>query len=335
MIQRKVSAAMIGSLCLMVTMSTRAQSAGAPMPGENLVGAAAAVCSDAIHARYVVKGPDGRMYPTWHPQIDPRTRCAFTHEHGDNPRTSLADASLPAFGYIGAQAGMDEPHAGFKVFVVNRGDRSPEDVGKKRGGAIANTRVVAHMGTSGVKRFGQRMHSLEYDLVKPQTGHFMHIQGMADTGLAGDICQRDATLGDSNVEDNIGRVFFVEPDKTACVGNGPYEIWSFRLVLTGHAEVNIATAAFDPATRMDPTDLSRLVLTGEKGCRREHYNGPAYWYNAGKPIVFYTDALGAPGGTLRQEVSRHDAVGIPLSSDGTALTKLERNHCAEGLQLPN
>ena len=36
-----------------------------------------AVCSEAIHAKYVVKGPDGKPYPTWHPQVDPRTRCVF------------------------------------------------------------------------------------------------------------------------------------------------------------------------------------------------------------------------------------------------------------------
>ncbi len=292
------------------------------------------VCSAEVHAKYVTQGPDGRSYPTWHPQIDPSSNCHFTHEHGDDPRTSLANSSMPAFGYIGAQAGMDEPHPGFKVFVINIGDRGAEDINNGQQGAVASTRMVAHMGTSGVKRFTERMHSLQYDLVKPD-GHYMHIQGMADTGFAGDICQRDATLGDNDIDNNIGRVFFVKPDKTNCAGNGQYEIWNFRLVIKDRAEVNSATASFDPATMMDPTDLTSLLPTGDKGCRREHYNGPPYWYNLDKPTVFYTDANGNPGGSLRQEVSNHADIGIPLSSDGTAVMKLEKDHCLPGLLMPN
>jgi hypothetical protein len=178
------------------------------------------------------------------------------------------------------------------------------------------------------------MHSLEYDLVKPD-GHYMHIQGMADTGLAGDICQRDATSNDGIADNDVGRVFFVQGDKTTCTANGRYEIWNFRLIIQDRAQVNIATAAFDPATMMDPTDLTKLLPTGDYGCQREHYNGPPYWYNTDNTTVFYTDAYGKPGGSLRQEVSNHAAIGIPLSSDGTAILKMEIDHCLPGLQMPN
>src|SRR5437870_1814478 len=46
-------------------------------------------CPAAVHDRYVVTGPDGQLYRTWHPQvvaIDPANpgagTCAFAHEHG-------------------------------------------------------------------------------------------------------------------------------------------------------------------------------------------------------------------------------------------------------------
>ncbi len=45
-------------------------------------------CSQAVHDKYYVVGPDGRKYPTWHPPRDPDTGCWFGHEHGDNPANS-------------------------------------------------------------------------------------------------------------------------------------------------------------------------------------------------------------------------------------------------------
>lgn len=85
-------------------------------------------CPAAVHDRYTVVGPDGKTYRTWHPAtvpLDPndplKGTCTFAHEHGDDPRTLLVNPSLPPFGYIGALAGDNEPHEGFKVFVANRG----------------------------------------------------------------------------------------------------------------------------------------------------------------------------------------------------------------------
>src|SRR5262245_30331322 len=63
------------------------------------------LCPAWVHARYVTTGPDGKQYPTWHPPIDPEFGCLFGHEHGADPRTSHADASMPAFGYAAALMG--------------------------------------------------------------------------------------------------------------------------------------------------------------------------------------------------------------------------------------
>lgn len=49
-------------------------------------------CSAAFHRTFSVIGPDGKLYPTWHPPtaVDPATgqTCSFGHEHGDDPASS-------------------------------------------------------------------------------------------------------------------------------------------------------------------------------------------------------------------------------------------------------
>lgn len=105
-------------------------------------------CPAALHASYTATGPDGKVYPTWHPAqvIDPATGvlCSFGHEHGDDPATSdiadwLYDYLAPTgdhsneglpFGYgseelanYGAHhsdlAMRHEDNGGHKVFVAN------------------------------------------------------------------------------------------------------------------------------------------------------------------------------------------------------------------------
>ncbi len=136
---------------------------------------------------------------------------------------------------------------------------------------------------------------------------------------------------------------------TGCHSNSPgslYEIWAFRLRLADKAEVVASTAVFDPITTMNPANLAELHYTeqvfsgfsGLRGCDREAYHGPVYWYNRNDPEVFYTDAFGRPGGPIRQLVSRHDDVGIWMSqrSDGFQNQfKLISKHCAPGLGLKN
>lgn len=300
-------------------------------------------CTAAVHDRFVVTGPDGHTYRTWHPQEVPveasapqGARCRFAHEHGDDPRKSRADRSLPAFGYINAVAGAphDEPHEGFKVFVVNKG--TVNDEGRR---AKAHSRIVAHMGTGGVGRYTRPHHSLEFDLKKGK--YRVHAQGMADTALAGSICDRDAGLG-------IGRTVVVVPGAGCDVGS-LYEIWLFVLSIrhpdgTEVARIHASTAAFDPISVMNPADRTQLILTRDAfppwgnqfGCNREAYHGPVYWYNRLGVPTYRTDAFGVitPDGGLEQEISRHDAIGIPMSPDQSQF-KLHVPTCAPGLGLKN
>ena len=84
-------------------------------------------CSKEVHDRYWVYGPDGKVYPTYHPPVDPVTGCSFGHEHGRDPAGSnLADIPFP-FGYVNQQAttaGLaprHEDHVGHKIEWYNDG----------------------------------------------------------------------------------------------------------------------------------------------------------------------------------------------------------------------
>lgn len=315
-------------------------------------------CSAAVHDRHVVIGPDGKPYRTWHPQtvpVDPNNvsvgSCSFAHEHGDDPTTSLANSTLPPFGYVGGLAGHNEPHEGFKVFVANKGTVNDEDRV-----ALGSSRIVFHMGTGGVGRYTMPHHSGIVDLVMP-SGHYHHVQGMFDTANAGSICERDRNSNDGNPNNDIGRAVAVL-EGNGCPADSLYEIWAgfFEVRRTDGsvaANVGTAVAVFDPITVMDPADRTRLVYTADAfahrsgeapfmppfhGCNREAYHAGAYWYNAGGATVYYTDAWGNPGGPLRQEVSVHAQIGIDMAarSDGNLNQfKYRKDYCAPGLNVKN
>lgn len=84
-------------------------------------------CTQAQHAYYQAPGPDGRMYATWHPLVDMRHGCVHDHEHGSNPALFApaafpnAQGTWPLFGYSAGRMGMQEGHAGYKVYVFDDG----------------------------------------------------------------------------------------------------------------------------------------------------------------------------------------------------------------------
>lgn len=304
-------------------------------------------CTAEVHDRFVAVGPDGATYRTWHPQVVPvdasdpsGPTCTFAHEHGDDPSTSLADPSPPLFEYAARRHGMDEAHEGFKVFVINRG--TTNDEGRT---ATTSTRMVVHMGTGGARRFVERHHSLEFDLVAPD-GHEVHIMGMADTGFVGSICDREASLATPTRADDVGRTVVVIPGVGCDAAGSLYEIWTFTLDV-GRATVVASAAVFDPITVLDPYDPGQAVLTmsvypqfgPQFGCDRESYHGPVLWYDAGGPTSFWTDAMGelvgaGTVGAIEQFVSAHDDIGIPMNQTQTQM-KLHRSVCAPGLSTRN
>ncbi|GAC1326663.1 MAG: hypothetical protein NVSMB2_25980 [Chloroflexota bacterium] len=321
---------------------------------DNNVSVQGQTCPQWVHDRYSVVGPDGHTYPTWHPIVDPEFGCVFGHEHGADPKSSRANSDLPPFGYAAAQMGMDENHIGFKVFVLNAGDTVESNVPDKT--ADQNVRIVFHMGTSGVKRFTEPLHSMQLDVIDENDGRYAHVFGMADTGSidqAGSTCDAPRRGG---------------KDFSTISCADPYEIWNgvrFQIVDPADPFQGIdqsrfgavpSVAVFDPVTSRDPSDNSRVLFTealrgdplsrpgidpqstdaAYKGCSREMYAGPFYWHNAGQRTVYFTDALGRVSADGGQDAT-HMTQQIVSSETGVGATlwKKRQDFCAEGVHFPN
>ena len=324
--------------------------------GQNTVGENSSVnyCPQSLHDQYVTTGPDGQVYPTWHPAVDPATGCVFGHEHGDDPSTCKANSAPPAFGYVAQMLGMTERHEGFKVFCLNSGDVA--DDGRT---LQADYRGVFHMGTSGVNRYTEEFHSLVYDYVAQDgTGREAHIQGMADTGPAsqdGSGCnvlgaKSFSTIGcDDTYEAWTGAVFqVIHPDDP------------FTGVTDTRATLTFSPAVFDPVLTRDPNDNSNVVYTqtyrgdpfyfgrGDgtqvnplsmdayyQGCQREAYGGPNYWNNAGRPTIYYTDAFGHVNPSGPDAMHPFPQYLSSTSSTTDEQYKIRNDHCVYGLHPPN
>jgi hypothetical protein len=315
-------------------------------------------CPAWVHDLHVTVGPNGNTYPTWHPSLDPTYGCYFAHTHGDDPRLSSVIQTMPAFGYVGAVAGMPEPHAGFKVFNFECGE--PGDQGQNR---IAS-RFVMHMGTSGTARYTMPFHSIEYDARACDGSWEVHLKGMADFGDGipiGSVCDNPRQGGRDF--STIGCTEVGKPELS-------YEIWSghfsvrrpgeFDELFQSRAYVQLVPALFDPVTTVNPDDLTQVIYTADVvypgqfdplgqrspflGCLMEVYQGPLSINNRNRPTRYVTDAFGViqadtiegDPGTLVQYISpvRVDGVAANASANGQQFKKLF-DFCTPFLHAPN
>src|SRR5436190_196816 len=98
-----------------------------------------------------------------------------------------------------------------------------------------------------------------------------------------------------------------------CTLNSPYEIWGTTQTVQYQGRVvyrSFATpATFDPVTVLNPADPTEKVYAWDprvaaiknfptddwsffRGCQRESYAQPGYWYNQTALTQFWTDAMG-------------------------------------------
>lgn len=320
-----------------------------PPPGRRIWGvfdpSTLGTCSLETHEAWVLDGGDGYWYRTWHPQQDP-SGCVYGHEHGDDPR-GIRDAEIAArpvlFGWIGRRHpmpgepdGHEEPHEGFKVFVAQLGEVNDE-------GRVNRvwSRSSFHMGTGGPRRFTTQLHSADIALKHPEFGLKAFTRLMMDTGATGRVCDPRQP---APVKDVIALDFVTVCGKKLPSG---YEIWTTQQIVRNAAGQEVyrsfaTPAAFDPITVFNPAQPGEVVYawdprvatirqfnddwTGNRGCDRESYAQPGYWYNRSGATVYYTSATGQPLPSsdpmaIAQELSLSDSVNAPATNDGLSAFK--------------
>jgi hypothetical protein len=251
-------------------------------------------CSEAIHARHRVIGPDGKWYPTWHPPVDPETGCRFGHEHGRDPRGSalFAEVGWSPFGY-GAErlmawqpGGMrHEDHVGHKIEWENDvqlhysqdGRRVPFDV-------RCHWLTKFHQGTHSNDAFANNTHELNYH-VRCTDGTAIDAIVMARLGPVGRFeraCEKGVLVAAGLAPQPgqaDGRGTRLIPDRTCALrhilvrsgqwsgySGGLYENWGTANYLRTADGREIAYfdpgfAVFNPARYQDPGRPDRLRHT--------------------------------------------------------------------------
>jgi hypothetical protein len=206
------------------------------------------------------------------------------------------------------------------------------------------SRSVFHMGTGGPRRFVTQHHSAEIRLIHPVVGLKAYTQLMRDTGGVGAVC-------DPRDKGPVKDVMLVD---SPCRLQSPYEIWTTQQSVRAEdgREVyrSFATpAVFDPVTVFDRRNPNAVIYswepvmsnsrafpdndwTGHRGCDRESYAQPGYWYNGGGSEEYYTDAMGDPRdpgdpSALQQVLSLSNSLNAPATRDGLSAFKIRRSYC--------
>src|SRR6476646_284233 len=188
-----------------------------------------ATCTKEQHDAYAVVGPDGKLYPTWHPPTGPGG-CSFGHEHGRDPHGSdlYDDAGGLPFGVANEALAVsdpanprDEDHVGHKVEWENDMDLQFSGAGSAIFTGKCDVLTKLHQGTHSKDAFTNNLHELVYH-IKCSDGTEMHVTMLTAIGTPGEFvrsCDHSVhiTVGPAtpaNSPDGVG--FRAIPDRT-CV----------------------------------------------------------------------------------------------------------------------
>lgn len=162
-------------------------------------------CAAAVHNAYSVVGPDGKLYPTWHPPTHPAIGCSFGHEHGRDPRGSaLYDAlgGVP-FGYANEQQDIHDPattrhedHVGHKIEWENDIRMSFEGGAGQILDITCDVFTKLHQGTHSKDAFTNNLHELIY-AIRCSDRTEMRITILTAIGQAGAMvasCDRERVI---------------------------------------------------------------------------------------------------------------------------------------------
>jgi hypothetical protein len=242
-------------------------------------------CPGWVHDRYVATGPDGKSYPTWHPQIDPVYWCYHRHEHGSDPK-HFSTKQQPLFGYVAAAHGMDEVHQGFKNFVFDDPDGQ-------------RWMVTHHFGTAGLARACNRFHTVGIQICRASDGLLLaNLHFMGDFGRA--VVNRTQepltppSCPDQFAEAQADRSTGIRQLPAQSAGSVAYEPWRFDsrgnvLGLTGTFTVNNP----DAIVICNNAVCDQPVKTGSSGSFRFFTPNDGFGLAADSNTgTFYTDAHG-------------------------------------------
>jgi hypothetical protein len=162
-------------------------------------------CSADIHNSYMVVGPDGKRYPTWHPPTHEATGCSFGHEHGRDPRGSALFSEVGAlpFGYANEQQDIHDPHTmrhedhvGHKIEWENDMTMSFQGGAGQILDITCDVLTKLHQGTHSKDAFTNNLHELIY-AVRCSDGTAMHVTLLTAIGRAGEMvasCDRERVI---------------------------------------------------------------------------------------------------------------------------------------------
>jgi hypothetical protein len=263
-----------------------APSATPPSPSGREVARPNQTCPSWVHDQYVTTGPDGRSYPTWHPQIDPVYWCYFRHEHGSDP-TLFSPAYQAIYGYASAVDGANEAHAGFKSYVF-------DDAQNQR------WLITHHFGTGSLERVCARFHTVDIAVLSQKTQevqadlHFMADFGKALANVEGTPplsppgCPNQAAQADAQASTGARAIRTANPESA---GYEPWRLDASRLSLGVQGELTFLT--LNQITACDTLECRVAVPSGKDGSTRLLKTGKDFGLSAGSAdSVFYTDSKG-------------------------------------------
>jgi hypothetical protein len=241
-------------------------------------------CPVAVHNKYSTVGPDGKLYPTWHPPVDPETGCTFGHEHGRDPHGSHLYGSVGdiPFGFANEQldtwdpTGMrHEDHVGHKVEWENDVEMHLDGIADAVLTIKCDILVKLHQGTHSKDAFTNNLHELVYH-IKCSDGTELHITTMNPIGRPGGFTRTcdgarievgpptpanspdgggQRVIPDRNCVD---RFVLVTPGQNSSFSNGLHESWQTHTDIRrddGHTlvsfnpyfQVNFPSRFYDPS----------------------------------------------------------------------------------------
>lgn len=276
-------------------------------------------CTVDDHLQYVASGPDGKLYPTWHPPTGPGG-CTFGHEHGRDPSTSrLADMGPVLFGYANEQldgfpgrSPRHEDHVGHKIEWAND---APFKAAGGAGAASLTCSVLAklHQGTHSADAFTNNLHEIVYR-IRCNDGADANVTFLTANGPAGKLtrrCQTNISIvaGTPNPADSPTHAHPRSPGRSMgtrfipdnyCAENGPTstrmsEVWKTQnLITTADDKLLFRFSAYffvsDPARFFSP-DSPGLVGRQIDACYSRNPDGS--WRIPGSPCSTARAATGS------------------------------------------